>query len=48
MGIIEKPESPYVPVIVLKRKTDGTMRLYVDSRKLNKITVFDPKPIPNP
>ncbi|PIK63031.1 hypothetical protein BSL78_00038 [Apostichopus japonicus] len=48
MDVIEKSESPYASPIVLVRKPDGTNRFCVDFRKLNKITVFDPEPIPNP
>ncbi|KAJ8044259.1 hypothetical protein HOLleu_11669 [Holothuria leucospilota] len=48
MEVIEKSESPYASPIVLVRKPDGSNRFCVDFRKLNKITVFDPEPIPNP
>lgn len=48
MGVIEKSESPYASPIVLVRKPDGSVRFCVDFRKLNRITVFDPEPIPNP
>ena len=30
------------------KKKDGTNRFYVDFRKLNRVTIFDPEPIPNP
>ena len=48
MNIIEKSESPYASPIVLVKKPDGTVRFCVDFRKLNRVTVFDPEPIPNP
>lgn len=48
MGVIEKSDSPYASPIVLVRKPDGSVRFCVDFRKLNRITVFDPEPIPNP
>ena len=30
------------------QKPDGSNRVCVDFRKLNKVTMFDPKPIPQP
>ena len=47
LGVIEVSESKYASPIVLVRKRDGTNRFCVDFRKLNKVTVFDPEPIPN-
>ena len=46
LGVIEPSSSPYASPIVLVRKPDGTNRVCVDFRKLNKITVFDPEPMP--
>ena len=34
------------PVVVVKKK-DNTNRMCVNYRKLNKLTVFDPEPMPN-
>ncbi|PIK47157.1 hypothetical protein BSL78_15967 [Apostichopus japonicus] len=47
MGIVERSSSPYASPIVLVRKRDGTNRFCVDFRKLNKVTMYDPEPIPN-
>ena len=47
MGVIRKSNSPYaIPVVIVKKK-DNTNRICVDYRKLNKITEFDPEPIPS-
>ena len=46
MGVIRESGSPYAsPVVVVKRK-DNTNRICVDYRRLNKLTVFDPEPMP--
>jgi len=46
--IIEPSTSSYSSSIVVVRKPDGSNRVCVDFRKLNKVTVFDPAPIPQP
>lgn len=48
MGVIEESCSPYSCPIVLVKKPDGSIRFCNDFRALNKITVFDAEPIPNP
>lgn len=45
--IIEPSKSPVYSPIVPVCKTDGTLRLCLDSRKLNDLTVKDKFPIPN-
>jgi len=46
LGIIEESDSPWASPIVLVPKSDGTLRLCTDFRKVNAVTVPDPFPIP--
>ena len=46
MGVIRESKSPYSSLVVIVGKKDGTNRVYVDFRKLNRITEFDPTPMP--
>ena len=46
MGVIRESNSPYASPVVVVKKKDGSNRICVDYRKLNKLTVFDPEPMP--
>ena len=43
---IEPANSPYVSPLVLVRKPDGSLRLCVDYRSVNKNTILDRYPLP--
>ena len=47
MGMIEPSNAPFASPIVLVKKKDKSLRLCVDYRKLNKVTLFDPYPMNN-
>jgi len=46
-GIIQYSNNPFVSLVVLVKKIDGSWRLYVDYRALNQLTTKDkfPKPL---
>jgi len=44
-GIIEEIESPWASPIVMVPKSDGTLWLCTDFRKVNTVTVPDPFPL---
>jgi len=46
LGIIEESNSPFASPVVLVPKSDGTLRLCTDFRKVNAVTVADPFPLP--
>jgi len=48
MGVIERSEAPYASPLVLVKKLDGSYRVCVNFKELNKITVFDPEPMMSP
>ena len=45
-GVIRESDSPYASPVVVVKKKDNTNRVCVDYRKLNKLTVIDPEPMP--
>ena len=48
LGIVRASSSPYSSPVVMVGKKDGTHRVTIDYRKLNKITVFDSEPTVKP
>ena len=48
MGVIRKSSSPYASPVVVVKKKDGSNRVCIDYRRLNKVTVFDPQPMAPP
>ena len=48
MGIIEPSKSPFCSPLLLIKKSDGSLRPVVGFRLLNRATIFDAEPMPNP
>ena len=45
MRVVRPSTSPYTSPIVMAKKKDGSNRVCVDFRKLNRITEVDPEPM---
>ena len=46
-GFIQPSKAPYGAPVLFQRKQDGSMRMCVDYRALNKVTVKNKYPVPN-
>ena len=47
VGYIQPSKAPYGAPVLFQRKQDGTLRMCVDYRALNKITMKNKYPVPN-
>lgn len=45
-GLLQPAKSPYGAPVLLKKKQDGSLRMCVDYRALNKVTIRNNYPIP--
>ena len=45
-NVIERSNSPYSFCVVLAEKSDGTIRICIDFRPLNDVTIKDSYPLP--
>ena len=45
-GIIRTFCGPWASPVVMVKKNDGTLRFYIDFRKLNDVTIKDAHPLP--
>ena len=48
MGVIRKSDSPYSSPFVIVRKEDGSNRICIDFRQVNKLLKFDSEPMIRP
>ncbi|GFN76743.1 polyprotein [Plakobranchus ocellatus] len=48
LGIIRKSNSPCASLVVVVKKKVGCIRVCIDNRRLNKMTMFDPHPMISP
>lgn len=46
LGVIRRSNSPWMSPVVLVKKPNGGLRLCVDLRALNRVTIPDPYPLP--
>jgi len=46
MGVIEESTAAYASPVVMVEIPDGSKRVCVDCRKLNRVTILDPEPMP--
>lgn len=46
LGIVRPSQSNYASPVVIVKKKDGSNRICIDYRKLNKLTIKDPEPMP--
>ena len=46
MRVIRESSSVYASPVVVVKKKDNTNRICLGYRRLNKLTVFDPEPMP--
>lgn len=46
IGVIKPSKSPWASPIVIVRKSDGSIRICVDDRKVNEVTIKDSYPLP--
>ncbi|KAL0368286.1 UNVERIFIED_CONTAM: Transposon Tf2-12 polyprotein [Sesamum calycinum] len=46
-GLVQPSKAPYGSPVLFQRKQDGSMRMCVDYRALNKVTIKNKYPIPN-